>query len=306
MDAHLQDPPERSHPLLWTAGLLVIIAILIGWFTRWYATGAAHGRHEGLIELAKKAEPPVDHLKLIEDRSEGVIDRGAILFAKNCASCHGAQGNANPTNLNPPPRNFHVDAFKNPKGAGVYGIYTVLTEGFAGGRMPGFSASMPPADRYAVAHFLRERLVKPNNPANYLDKDSDETLASVPKMTDAVAGPVIHPKSRPIPPEVWALMRAESDNAGRAVANADAWLDRVLAANIGRAVAADLRRLRGSGTLIRLHQAASAKDDEGFRALTLDANGTGFLPSLATLPESALKNVFAKLSTAAAGTAGVH
>ncbi len=307
MDAHLQDPPERSHPLLWTAGLLVIIAILVGWFVSWFDSGAARGRHEGMIALEKKAEPPVDHHALIADRSDAVLDHGAVTFAKICASCHGAQGNANPTNLNPPPRNFHVDAFKNPNGGGPYALFQVVTNGFAGGRMPPFSASLSPQDRYAVVHFVRERLVKPNNPANYAEQDSEEVAKTVPETGTAVEGPQVHPKFRPVPPELWALMRAESDDSARAVAEADAWLDRVLAADVGSAaVASDLRRLRGSASIVALHAAVVAKNEKRFRAMTLDSTGSGFLPSLATMPEPALDALFSKLSTAAAGAAGVH
>ncbi len=49
MATHAKDAPEQTHPLLWLAGLLVIIGLLVTWFRHWYSSGAAEGRHHGLI-----------------------------------------------------------------------------------------------------------------------------------------------------------------------------------------------------------------------------------------------------------------
>ena len=95
-----------------------------------------------------------------------MLDAGAVIFNAKCANCHGSQGNSNPTNLKPAPRNFHTDAWKNPNGGSPYALYLVLTKGL--GTMPAFQ-SLTPEQRYAVNHYIvdvfaRERAVADERP----------------------------------------------------------------------------------------------------------------------------------------------
>ena len=192
-DAHAHarpDQPETTHALLWVVGLVAIIAVLVWWFAAWMWAGSVAGRKHGPIPLPQAAAGEPDHRVLIARRDQAVLDEGSLLFAKNCASCHGPNGDANPSNMNPPPRNLRKDAWKNAKGGGPYALYLVLTHGYGGG-MPGFPAQTP-AQRYALVHFMRETQVKAGNPSHYVEKDSDAVLATIPPPGPA-SGPKISP-----------------------------------------------------------------------------------------------------------------
>jgi len=303
MATHAQDPAERSHPLLWTAGMLLIIAVLIGWFVHFYGEGVTHGRELGKLAAKKKEQAEPDHRALIANKGGDVIDRGSILYAKNCASCHGQQGNTNPSNMNPPPRNFQADAFKNANGGGPHALYLVLTNGYAGGRMPSFSASLSPEDRYAVAHYLRESFVKTNNKIAYVD-DAKALLDAIPAPGAGAGAEVqVAPALRQPPKEVFALMQGVSQQAATEAAAATAWLNQAKVGAQGPvagAIAALDRRLSGTGALVDLRRAVAAGDRKRFDALLLSPAPGAFIADLPLLSSSDLDGLYAQLGKAGA------
>lgn len=302
MATHVHDPVERTHPLLWTAGMLIIVAVLVGWFIHFYGRGVAHGRDLGQLPAKRAAQAEPDHRALIADRSGEVLDRGSIIYAKNCASCHGAQGNANPSNMNPPPRNFHTDQFKNANGGGPYALYLVLTNGFAG-RMPGFSASLPPEDRYAVMHYMREALVKPNNPDAYVEKDATTVEALIPQPGAGGGEAEVPPAQRQPPKEVFALMQGVSSQAAGEVDEAGAWLRRAKVGAQGPvagAIAALERSFVGTAALVDLRRAVVAGDRKRFDAMLLSPAPGVFVADLPLLSASDLDGLYAQLGKAGA------
>lgn len=81
------------------------------------------------------------------------LRRGAQLFAQQCASCHGAQGNGDgplATRLEPPPIAFtdHDRA----RARSILALYQAITQGVNGTSMPAF-ASLSENDRWALAFF---------------------------------------------------------------------------------------------------------------------------------------------------------
>lgn len=296
--------PERTHPLIWTVGLLAIAAVLIGVFVRFYGSGAAKGRNQGPLQAKPKPAAPIDHLALIADRSQDVLDRGAIVWAKNCASCHGKSGNENPSNMNPPPRNFHKDAFKNPNGGGPYALYQVVTNGYAG-RMPGFAASIPTEERYAVTHYLREVLVKPNHAEGYVEKDSDAVAKTIPKPGAAGEGPRTPPAQVPPPKDIQPLMKGVATETAPVVASADAWLARARAqagdGRVAAALAALQLRLAGTAALVELQRAVGAADTARARSLLLEPTQGAFVADVALLTAPEFDGLLAQLRQAAPG-----
>lgn len=268
-DVHTREPAERSHPILWTLGLVVSAVGLSLYFTVNYRRGAVVGRDHGHLAPSAASGPvEPDHLALIADRSDEVLEKGGIVWSKNCASCHGAEGNANPTKLNPPPRNFWTDAFKNPNGGGAYGLYTVMAKGFNG--MPAFPA-LSSQDRYAVVHFVRERLVKPNNPDNY-QEDSAEIVANIPAAGGAAAGPTEPPHLRPVPAPSYALLAGVAQASEPSAKAAAAWLDRAVDGAEGR-VGDLLRRIatsRASAYHLALARATVKNDRDALTALVIN------------------------------------
>ncbi len=100
--------------------------------------------------------PPVD-VTQASVPTDAAIARGRELFRANCVSCHGDNGLGDgPTaaTLTPKPRNFHVlQGWKN--GSKVSQIYRTLQEGIPGSGMASYNY-MPPGDRFALAHFIRQ------------------------------------------------------------------------------------------------------------------------------------------------------
>ena len=321
--AHVPDAPERSNPLLWTAGLLLIAIFLVAMFAHFYHVGAAHGREEGLIPATtreQKGPGEPDHLALIANKGADVLDHGAAVFGKNCATCHGPQGNANPTNMNPPPRNFWADTFKNPNGAGPYGLFTVVSNGY-NGRMPAFP-NLSAEDRYAVIHYVRETFIKPHNPNNYLEKDSKELTAKIPPKGSGGGGPQIPVNEVPAPKEVFPLMEGIAAENAMETESARAWLTRAIdgsEGNVGNALVALDRawsgstsagvRAKGTEALVALARAIGDGKSDIAHAMLLTPAPGAFVPEIGLLSASDLDALIAQLGKVAPATkpaAGVH
>ncbi len=119
-------------------------------------------------------ERSLDHSGLIESWDEQSYERGAAIYKRVCANCHGTheQAGSLPTSLK-----FAKDKFKN--GSDPYALYQTLTRGF------GFMAPqmwMVPRQKYDVIHYLREAYLKEHNPTQYVATD-DGYVARLPKGT---------------------------------------------------------------------------------------------------------------------------
>ncbi len=83
-----------------------------------------------------------------------LLAKGKTQFNTICAACHGEKGvgdGAAAAALNPKPRNFLVDPFK--QGDKVEDIFKTATEGVKGTAMVGF-ASIPEEDRWGIAYYI--------------------------------------------------------------------------------------------------------------------------------------------------------
>ena len=82
------------------------------------------------------------------------VQRGARLYAENCAACHGLQGRGDgraARGLDPPPSNFHDEARMASRS--VYGLYNTVTLGVSGTAMVPFR-QLSEQDRWALAFFV--------------------------------------------------------------------------------------------------------------------------------------------------------
>lgn len=80
------------------------------------------------------------------------LARGAKLFQQNCASCHGAKGDAQTTlarQLDPPPTAF-TEASRA-KERSPFALYQVINQGIEGTAMQSF-AQLPDSDKWALAY----------------------------------------------------------------------------------------------------------------------------------------------------------
>jgi mono/diheme cytochrome c family protein len=282
MDNHGHDhggkpePREFSNPVLWTVGLIAIMGALAWVFFHYLHVGVHHVQGEPKFAMPSKGAAGPDHAALIADRSPEVLDRGEIVYGKNCASCHGPTGDSNPNNIKPEPRHFRTEGMKNPLGDGPYAWYKVLTDGY-GAAMPAFR-SLTPADRYAVTHFIRERWIKPANAPFYVENDKDEVAKQIPAAGSAGASEAKVDLAKIVPPPaVYGVMAraAAGDSAARSAtvawlktltASADA-LDAPLVARLNglaeqRPADADrLLAIARTGTAAELAAALAASPD---------------------------------------------
>ncbi len=118
------------------------------------------------------AELAVDHVKLIRKLDDAAKKRGEALYQTLCVACHGTPEKAGSLPLS---RAFWKEAFKN--GGDLHGIYRTLTTGL--GLMPPWPM-LTPAQRYDVAHYVREEFVRPTNAAAY-QPVTEAYLAKLPK-----------------------------------------------------------------------------------------------------------------------------
>jgi cytochrome c5 len=242
-----------------------------------------------------------DHAKLGADRSSEVIERGALVYAKNCASCHGTTGDNPPSISGTPPRNFRKDAFKNPLGGGPYGLYVVVTRGF--GSMPAFP-SLSAGDRYAVIHFVRETMVKPSNAKNYLAKDPDTVLRQIPPPGATQAAEPVERDLIEIKAPILPLLAGISEEAAGRATQTGKWLEQARSeAGTRAALAAGVQHLiilahERMGLAEQLQAAVGADNRARFITLLAGSDGSGSVrPFFSLLPEDQLVGLFQFLKT---------
>ncbi|MDO8548685.1 MAG: cytochrome c [Ignavibacteria bacterium] len=121
--------------------------------------------------IEPRTVPPINIIEISQPTQE-LIAQGKEAYTTICASCHGEDGRGSgpaSTGLNPPPRNFtNKEGWKNsPK---IAGIYTTLEQGIPGSGMIAYNY-LPPSDRIALAHYIRQTFV-PDPP---VDTESELT-----------------------------------------------------------------------------------------------------------------------------------
>lgn len=115
------------------------------------------------------------------------VDRGAALYAENCASCHGAKG-AGATGamaeLDPPPIAFADRA--RARDRSIFGLYQVISQGLEGTAMLSYAA-LPDEDRWALAFHAGRLAYGDAARGEQLWKQRPELRALVPDMAALVA-----------------------------------------------------------------------------------------------------------------------
>ena len=93
-----------------------------------------------------------------------LIEKGKTSFNVNCTACHGPKGAGDgpaAVALNPKPRNYATDVFKN--GTKPENVFKTISEGLKDTPMVSF-AHLPEDERWALAYYVLE-LRGPGKPA---------------------------------------------------------------------------------------------------------------------------------------------
>ena len=117
-------------------------------------------------------EKQIDHATLIGEWNAGAMKRGAAIYQRVCANCHGTkdQPGSLPTSLR-----FAEGKFKN--GSDPLAMYQTLTRGFG---LMAAQTWMVPSQKYDVIHYVRETYLRPHNPSQFVSVDS-AYLSRLPK-----------------------------------------------------------------------------------------------------------------------------
>jgi mono/diheme cytochrome c family protein len=105
---------------------------------------------------------------------QALMERGRERYKIFCSPCHGLQGDGNGMvamrGMKHPPT-YHQDRLRQvPNGY----LYDVITNGF--GAMLGYSAQIPPRDRWAIIAYLRALQLSRNAPVEELPEELREKL----------------------------------------------------------------------------------------------------------------------------------
>ena len=144
---------------------------------------AALAPDAALLAAPAAYEAEIDHAGFLAEwadaaKSQAALERGAAIYARVCANCHGTLDAAG--SLPTAPR-FAQSSFK--AGSDPHALYRTLTNGVGLMVAQGW---MVPSQKYDVIHYLRETFLKDHNAAWYTPVTPDY-LASLPKGT--IRGP---------------------------------------------------------------------------------------------------------------------
>ena len=124
--------------------------------------------------------------------SEALINRGEERYRVFCIVCHGPEGNGDGMIVRrgySKPPSYNTDQLRN---APVGHFYDVVTNGW--GRMNGYAAQVPVADRWAIVAYIRTLqaannpdVINPNNTQQNQSATANKTQAKVeqPKINNA-------------------------------------------------------------------------------------------------------------------------
>ena len=118
-------------------------------------------------------EQRLDHAALITawGEEEDAFIRGEKIYGNVCFNCHG---NSDQPGSLPDAFRFWEDSFKH--GNDPYRMYQTITRGY--GLMPP-QVRLSPKQKYEVIHYIREAILKEENPGQYVEVD-EAYLASLP------------------------------------------------------------------------------------------------------------------------------
>lgn len=128
----------------------------------------------GSIEIDALSAVPKDSNAFPLPLTKELLERGRERYGIFCAPCHGLQGNGlgmvAMRGMKHPPAFYDERLLAEPNGY----YYDVVVNGF--GAMYGYSAQIPPADRWAIIAYVRALQLSRNAPVGELPAELKEKL----------------------------------------------------------------------------------------------------------------------------------
>ena len=110
-------------------------------------------REDDVYYTGKDGTEPVQALPAQVKLDKALLDRGQQRFNIYCSPCHSPLGDGNGTVVQrgyKRPSSFHEQRLRD---MGIGYFYDVISNGF--GQMPDYAAQVAPADRWAIAAYIR-------------------------------------------------------------------------------------------------------------------------------------------------------
>jgi len=170
---------EKSNPVIYLP-LFALASALVFWaFASFFKIGMESAKHAPPKPPSATAQTAGVDMNLLFNPTSDMAAKGKMLYAINCASCHGSTGKGDgdrAEELNPKPRNYATEKFKF--GNAPSQLWNTIKVGSPGTAMASFEL-LPVEDRIAIIHFVRTLIPKP-------DDDSPEVIA---KLTGGAGAP---------------------------------------------------------------------------------------------------------------------
>ncbi|GAB3681568.1 c-type cytochrome [Salinisphaera aquimarina] len=126
----------------------------------------------GTVARDAQLAPRPDHLPV--PLTQALLDRGQQRFEINCLPCHGRVGYADGMVVQrgfPKPPSFHSERLRH---APLSHFYDVMTDGY--GVMYSYADRVEPADRWAIAAYIRALQQSQHTPVAALDPAQRQAL----------------------------------------------------------------------------------------------------------------------------------
>jgi cytochrome c5 len=237
-----------------------------------------------------------DHMTLIQSFDDSLLEQGQAVYQANCVVCHGEDGQAGVGGA----RKLGQEPFQNTKygaGANLLSMYDTLTNGWNVG-MPA-QAHLPPVDRYAVIHYMREQFIAGTDYYRQLDEDYlAELTAKAPQQAEQSGPPLVpgvdypHPLDEPMPVPVYGVLaqRAQATEQDQLLQDSERWLRRVAEQQ------PVLKPLVGTEIGRMIYRTVQVEDPDGFRAMLQEPSTVARAPRLALLRQDEVQQLYQSLS----------
>lgn len=162
-----QEEPEHQG----RAGTVVLVLLFMGLVAMVIYAFSFDGMEVRKHAQHRAIKEQVDHLqylRLMANGSRAFYQKGEHIYKRYCITCHGADGNLSLAQA----RRLGKDPLRNiPYGPGAHPVSMFQSVSMGFQLMPP-QTHLPIDERYAAIHYIREAIIKDQNPTQYVVVDT--------------------------------------------------------------------------------------------------------------------------------------